>query len=108
MALDDLLAGSQTDAVSGVLTSAVQTLAHAEQTAEVFVGDADAVVLHVKAPELRVALRAYTDLHRPLRAELDAVADQVFEQQHQLRFDPAHVQRFEVFRNDLRPALFQR
>src|SRR5207244_5367823 len=94
--------------MSRILLPAIQALAHAEEPSEVLGGDADAVVADMEAPGVAQACRANPDLRAPLRTELDAVANEILEEQDQFGFDAQHVNGFKPFRDNFRAALFQR
>ena len=84
MAVDDLFAGGQADARSGVAIACVQTLKHHEDSVEVLRCDTYAVIAHMKLPLTVLTGSTYVDGGSFGIAELDGVADQVLEELRQL------------------------
>lgn len=84
MPFHDFLARCQANAVARVERAAVETLAYAEKSAQVFRGNADAVVANRENSIALLSLCAEVDLTGPVGAKLERVSQQILEQQHQL------------------------
>src|SRR5581483_9293084 len=85
MALHDLAADGETNAVTRVLAAVMQPLEHAENAVDVLGLDADAVVTYRENISALMGLRTHVNLGGALAAKLYGVADQVLEQLRELR-----------------------
>ena len=77
MAVDDLFAGGQADARSGVAIACVQTLKHHEDSVEVLRRDTYAVIAHMKLPLTVLTGSTYVDeaAKREVIAKVGAIDD---------------------------------
>ena len=83
--LDDPLADGEADAGAGIVLLAVQAAKRLEDPARVRRVHADAVVAHLEAPHVAVALGLDADLRVVAAGELHGVADEVLEHPGEVR-----------------------
>src|SRR5439155_10645338 len=84
VAIDNALTDGETDARTRN-SPAVQPLEHAKNLLVILRRDPDAVILHGDTPQAILPFRGYMNERRAIAPVLDAIADQILEELHEMR-----------------------